>query len=302
MERRAENGAGAPPAWVLDGVIGLLAAIWGSTYFVIRVGLHDLPPFTSLAARFAVGAAVFAALGPTLARRERGGPAGWRLSLVFGLTSVAGPYGLVYWSERVLPSGLVSVLWATFPMMMAASARFALGERLGPRQAAGFLLGFAGVVVLFATDLRAVGADAVGAGALLLLSPLLATVGTTYVKRHGREASSALLNRNGLAIGCAVIAVLALAVERDEPAHWTPRAVGSVLYLALLGTVVAFGAYFWALRHAPAHRLSTTAYLTPALALTLGTLAGDEPFGATTAVGSGLILAGVVLVLRRARA
>jgi drug/metabolite transporter (DMT)-like permease len=289
--------SGRPAEGVIHAVIALLSAIWGSTYFVIREGLRDLPPFTAAAARFALAGAVFTLIAPALARREGGARPSLRLSLAFGLANIALSYSLIYWCGRVLPSGLVSVLWSTFPLMMAASGHLFLGERLAPRQVLGFVVGFLGIAALFATDLRALGPEALPAGALLLLSPLVSTAGNTLVKKHGERTSSLLLNRNGIWIGCAVIAALALALEGDSAPAWTPRALASVVYLALAGTVLTFGLYYWAMRYAPAYRLSTIAYLTPLLALTLGTLAGGEPFTAFTALGSALILGGVALVL-----
>jgi drug/metabolite transporter (DMT)-like permease len=79
----------------------------------------------------------------------------------------------------------------------------------------------------------------------------------------------------------------------------TPGAIFSVLYLALFGSVITFGAYLWLLRTVPAYRLSLVSYVTPVIALLLGSVLAREPFGATTAFGTVLVLAGVALTLRR---
>ncbi len=100
-----------------------------------------------------------------------------------------------------------------------------------------------------------------------------------------------------MAIGALVLATAALLTERDAPVQWTTQAVASVLYLAVIGTSVTFGLYFWALRYAPAYRLSLTSYLAPVLALTVGAVAGGEPVGPETIAGVALILAGVSLVM-----
>lgn len=287
-----------PRAWTTDAVIGLLSTIWGSTYFVIRAGLEDLPPFTGAAVRFAIACAIMTVLARLLASREGGGRPPWSLSLAMGLCNFGVSYGIVYWSETILPSGLVSVLWAVFPMMMAVCGHlFVPGERLRLRQWIGFLVGFGGVVLLFYTDVAAVGPQAIQAGLVLLLSPLLSALGQTHVKRHGAAVSSLLLNRNGMAIGALVLATAALLTERDAPVQWTAQAMASVLYLAVIGTSVTFGLYFWALRYAPSYRLSLISYLTPVLALTVGAVAGGEPVGPETIAGVALILAGVGLVM-----
>lgn len=287
-----------PRAWTTDAVIALLSIIWGSTYFVIRAGLEDLPPFTGAAVRFTIACAIMAVLARLLASREGGGKPPWSLSLAMGLCNFGASYGIVYWSETILPSGLVSVLWAVFPMMLAVCAHwFVPGERLDLRRWLGFLTGFGGVVLLFYTDIADVSPQAIPAGLVVLLAPLLSSIGQTHVKRHGAAVSSLLLNRNGMAIGALVLAIAALASERDAPVQWTAQAVASVLYLAVIGTCVTFGLYYWALRYAPVYRLGLISYLTPVLALSVGAVAGGEPVGPETFFGVALILAGVALVM-----
>jgi len=289
----------APSPLRLFLLTGLLCLIWGSTWIVIQGGLEDLPPFGSAAARFTLAALAMSALAVWLGEREGGGRPGLRLSLVLGLLNFGGSYGIVYWTEARLPSGLVCVLWAVYPMMQAIAGHVALStERVAPAQAAGFALGFGGVAALFATDLVGIGPAALPAGAVLLCSPLISAVGTTYVKKHGSHTSSLRLNRNGMWIGAAFLWGASLLTERGASVHVGPRAVLSVLYLCLFGTVMAFGLFFWLLRHAPANQLSVIAYVTPLIALTLGVTVGDEPVTAWTLVGLGAILAGVWLVHR----
>ncbi|MGH7149815.1 MAG: EamA family transporter, partial [Planctomycetota bacterium] len=150
---------------------GLLCLIWGSTWVVIQEGLDDLPPLTSAAARFIVAAGGMTLLAAALGRREGGKSPTFRLSLVLATTNFAFSYAIVYWSETRLPSGLVSVLWAVYPMLQALLGhRYLPGERLDRAQFLGFGLGFLGVALLFVTDLRSIGPEAAPAGAVLLLS------------------------------------------------------------------------------------------------------------------------------------
>jgi drug/metabolite transporter (DMT)-like permease len=279
-------------------LIGLLCLIWGSTWLVIRRGLDDLPPFTSAAARFALASLVMAALAPWLARREGGSKPSWRLVIVLGVLNFGLSYGIVYWTETHLPSSLVCVLWSVFPLVQAGFGHAWLpGERLVGRQWFGLVLGLAGVVLLFLTDLRELGPTAVPAGLILLISPIISAVGTLYVKRHAAGTSSVLLNRNALAVGALLLLVLAGVREGGAEAVWSPTAVGSILYLAVMGTVVSFGVYFWLLRYATAWLLSLIAYVTPLIALWLGATVGGERVGSFTIAGTATILMGVALVL-----
>jgi drug/metabolite transporter (DMT)-like permease len=288
-----------PPGRLAIAVsIALMCAIWGSTWIVIKGGLADLPPFTSAAARFFVAALVMSALAPLLHAREGGTPPPRRLWAIVGTANFGLSYGIVYWTETRLSSGIVALLWAVFPLIMAALAhRFLPGERLRARHWLGFVAGFAGVGLLFATDLAAFGPEGVPAACVLLASPLVSALGTLYLKRNGAGVSSVLINRNALWLGAALLGLAALAVERGVPARWSGAALLSVGYLAVAGTVVTFGLYFWLLRHAAAHKLGLIANVTPAIALWLGWALDDEPITVWTLTGGALVLVGVLLVV-----
>lgn len=301
-ELATPSGSNAPSNFVVVSLIALLCLIWGSTWIVIAYGLSDVPPFTGAATRFAIAALVMSAIAPSLARREGGTKPSIGLSIAVGLLNFGGSYGIVYWGETRLPSGLASILWSVFPMLMAISGvLFLAGERLRVRQVLGFVIGFVGVGLLFATDLRALSDDAVWTGLVFLLSPFVSCVGTTILKKHGKHTSSALLNRNAMWLGAIVLALLALWFERTTQVHWTAAAIESVAYLSIIGTVLSFTLYFWLLRHVAAYRMSMIAYITPAIALTLGTLLRNEPLTRFTIAGSATILVGVVLVVRKPR-
>jgi drug/metabolite transporter (DMT)-like permease len=289
-----------PSALLINLLIGVVCLIWGSTWLVMKTGLEDLPPFLSAGVRFAIASGILVGLAPYLHRREGGErPAVW-LWVAVGTLNFAGSYGIVYTASTVLPSGLVSVLWAVFPLMMAGAGHWLLpGERLIGRQWVGFVVGFAGVGLLFRTDVVTIGPEALPAALLLMLSPLVTVVGQTLLKRHGERTSSVLLNRNAMLLGAVLLLLAGAATESGAEARWTVPALLSIAYLAIAGTVVTFSLYFWLLRYSPAHRLSLVAYVTPALALTLGWLVGGEPVTAFTLMGTGTILLGVVLVVRR---
>ena len=222
--------------------------------------------------------------------------------LALGVGNFALSYGLVYLTEAHLPSGLVSVLWGVYPLMMAGIAHAWLpGERLRGLHWLGFVLGFLGLVLLYATDVQGFGPQALLWALVLMLSPLASAIGTALVKRHGAGASSLVLNRNGMLTGAVLLCAAAAVFERGDPAAWTPAAIGSVIYLSLAGTVTAFGLYFWLLRTTAANRLGLIAYVTPVIALVLGSVVRAEAVQETTVSGAVLILAGVLLVMRRPR-
>lgn len=293
------DGAGPRPG-VANLLVAVLCLIWGSTWFVIAIGLETLPPFTSAGVRFACATVGMAIVASLLRRREGGDAPPLWLALVMGISQFSVSYGIVYWAEVRLPSGLVCVLWSTYPLMIAVAGHWFLdGERLRPIQGVGFLVGFGGVALMYATDLSAMGPDKMIAAAVLLLSPLTVCVGTVVIKKHGTQYNSMLLNRNGMAVGALLLVAAALLTERDARAEWTATAIGTIAYLSLIGSVASFGIYFWLMRYDSATRLSIVAYVTPGVALALGAIFRGEQFGALTLTGTGLILFGVWLAGRR---
>lgn len=291
-----------PSAKIINALVAVLCLLWGSTWIVIREGLRDLPPFTSAGVRFAVAGVLMIVVALMVGRREGGTKPSTKLWVLLGVLNFGVSYGIVYWTESVLPSGLVAVLWGVFPMLMAVCGHLFLpGERLHGMQWLGFVGGFAGLVLLFLTDLQEFGPEGVPAAMILLVSPVVSAIGTTVVKRIGGNTNSLLLNRNAMLLGAVLLLAVGAVTEREARIEWTPLAVFSVAYLAVAGTVLTFGIYFWLLRYADAHRLSLIAYVTPMIALFLGWLIDSEPVTAYTVAGTALILSGVLAVLRGKR-
>lgn len=280
--------------------VGLMCAIWGSTWLVVREGLDEMPPFGSAGIRFLLAGGVMLFVAPFIARREGGEAPTLDLVAAMATCNFALSYGIVYWSEMTLPSSLVAILWAIYPIFTAVACHFIVpGTRIVGLQWTGLVLGFAGVVALLWTDAQEASRSGLTVGAVLLVSPMVSAVATAYVKRKGAGVSSALLNQRSMLPGGILLCAAAFTVEGGLEAPPSPAAWASVLYLALPGTVLTFSLYFWVLRKASAISLSLISYVTPVIALLLGVFFADEPFTVFTLPGLALILTGCVLVLRR---
>jgi drug/metabolite transporter (DMT)-like permease len=291
-----------PSATLVYSLMGVVALVWGSTWLVIKRGLETMPPLLGAGTRFVLAGAVMAALVPWLARREGGGRPPLAVVAAHAFCQFVLNFALVYLSETILPSGLVSVLWSIFPLSMALTGHFVTkAERLMGTQWIGVLVGLAGMVVLFATDIASISSRAVGMGLLLLLGPLAVTFSTTLIKLRASGTSSAILNRDSMLSGGLVLLALSFIFERGEPARFTSVAIGSIVYLALFGSVLTFGIYVWLLRSVEAYRLSLVSYVIPALALWLGASFGGEPVRTTTLAGTALVIVGVAATLRLRR-
>lgn len=220
--------------------------------------------------------------------------------LAHGLFQFALNFGLVYVGETVIPSGLVAVLWSVYPIFVALGGQWVMkSEPLSVRTWLGIGVSFGGVATLFATDIAAIDASAVKMGLLVLLAPLSVTVSTLLIKQRATGASSLILNRDAMLIGAVVLGATAFSVESPLQVVWTTPAVLSVLYLAIVGTVITFGTYMWLLRFVPAYRMALVSFVIPVVALLLGAAFGDEPLGPRTLLGTGLVLAGLGLTMKK---
>jgi len=282
-------------------VLALLILIWGTTWAAIRVSLEGLPPITGVGLRFAIAATVLLALAPAFGVRLGRSATERRLWLANSLLTFIIPYGVLYWAEQWVPSGLSAVIFATFPLLIALIAHFALpGERLTSRSVLGVLVGFAGVAVIFSEDFRALGGPRVLTAALVLLvSPLLAAFGAVAVKRWGAGIHPISIAAVPMAITGVLMGALSRVVEADRAVTFATRPVLALLYLALVGSALPFSLYFWLLKHQSATALSLINYGTPIIAIAVGTLFFAEPVTARIVAGSALVLVGVAVAVRK---
>jgi drug/metabolite transporter (DMT)-like permease len=283
--------------------IALLVTIWGTTWSVIRIGLGGIPPVTGVALRFALAGVLLWGLALAMGLRGPRLRAPIALWITHGVLTFGVSYGLVYWAEQWVPSGLAAVLFATFPLFVALLAHLFLpGERLRLSATLGLGLGFGGVALVFSEDFSALGGPRVAfAGAVMLLSPLASAVAQVAIKRWWSHVHPVPLNAGAMVLAGAVMGMLAAAVESGRPVELTPAAVGALLYLTVLGTAVAFSLYFWLLRHMSATRLSLMAYAIPVVAMAVGAALFREPITPRVVAGAGLVIAGTGLASWRRR-
>jgi drug/metabolite transporter (DMT)-like permease len=288
--------ARAGHAWHLALYV-LLCVIWGSTWLVIKIGYGDLGPFNVASIRFLVASAVAAPLVPLLGARWPRGRVEWLLVAWVGLVLFAADYGLIYWAEQYIESGLTAILFATLPLVTLGLAHvYVPGEHITGRRLAGTALAFAGVLALFGEHLRL---DAAKAGPMLAIvaSAFCAAAAAVAMKRHGRALHGAALNAPAMLIGGVVLALASFVAGDGYRLPADAPTWGAVLYLALAGTVVTFLAYVRLLKAWSVTSLSFISVFTPAVALVLGFVFLDERPTIWTAVGALLILGGVSLAL-----
>ncbi|MDH3628804.1 MAG: EamA family transporter [Acidobacteriota bacterium] len=277
-------------------VFAALCLIWGTTWSVIRVGLEGIPPFAGVAIRFFIAGVLLAFLARLLGVRMGRLPNERTLWIVNGVLSFCVSYGVVYWGEQWVPSGLAAVLFATYPLFVSILGHFLLpDERLGWADGVGALVGFTGVAVLYSADFDQLGGTRVReASFVMLLAPLASAIASVAIKRWGKGIHALSLTAPPMILAGVIMGVVSASSEDLALIRLDRTSVLALLYLTIAGSAVTFTLYYWLLSRMQARRVALVAFIVPVIAVLIGTLLG-EPFTIEVVVGSLLVVSGVAV-------
>ena len=295
-----------PPRWKTLIAFAIIYLVWGSTFYAIRVGVHEVPPLLYAAVRFTIaGVALFIwalALGERLPTRRE-----WAATALVAFFIFVVDYGFLFWAEQRVPSGTAAVILATIPAFMALAEIILLRtERLTLRLGLALLIGLAGVVVLVAPAPRTAGAPLYVLGAAGLLVSAMSWSGASVLsKRLPMPASKVMSAAAQMLVGGLMLCIVAAAAGEERGFH--PGAVSAAAWIALAylivaGSIIGFTAYTWLIHHQSPTKVGTYAYVNPVVAVVLGHYLGGEVLDARTVSGTVLVLLSVIVIARRRRA
>jgi drug/metabolite transporter (DMT)-like permease len=244
----------------------MLCLIWGSTWLAIKLGLEDAPPLWSAALRFILAVALLYAINYIAKQRY---PIGWRnkwRAAWPGTFTFFGSYALTYLGEDYISSALAAILFAVFPFfVMALMPLMVKTERVGIRSLIGAIVGFAGVVIIFAEPVQ------IGSGVLIGM----------------------ILQ---MAVGAILLTLTALVFEPFSDLKFTNTSVGAIVFLAIFGSIITFGSYFWLLKRVRLVTMSMIALITPVVAMFMGYILLKEELTVSNYIGAAFVLMGVAIV------
>jgi len=288
------------PAWKTLLAFAIIYFVWGSTFLAIRVGVHEVPPFLFAAMRFLVAGLVLYAW--MIAKGARSpGKGQWFSVLLIALLIFVFDYGLLFWAEQRVPSGIAAVMLATIPVFMALSEIILLRtQRLTVRLTVALLIGICGVAVLMSHTLNLGGApiDAKGAVALIFAS-MSWSVASALTRKLPLPSSKIMSSGAQMLAGGVLLTIAAGMLGEFRTFH--PAAVSrgvwfSLVYLIVAGSIIGFTAYLWLLHHESPTKVGTYAYVNPVVAVLLGYFLGGEPLGVRTILGTLFVLISVVII------
>ena len=273
--------------------------IWGSTYLAIRFAVATMPPFLMAGVRFLIAGAILY-LWLRLRGAERPKLIHWRSALVIGGLLLLGGNGGVSWAEVHVPSGLAALLVAAVPLWMALFDWIRPGGvRPTGLTLLGLVIGFAGVALLASqAESSGTGPQLIGILALLVATCCWA-LGSLYARSAPVPSMPLLGTGMEMLAGGAVLVLVAGITGEFGQVHLAAISLKSLLalvFLILFGSLIGYSSYVWLLRHVPAARVSTYAYVNPVVAVFLGWAFASEPITWVTLVSAAVIISSVALI------
>jgi drug/metabolite transporter (DMT)-like permease len=288
------------PKWKILLAFAIIYFVWGSTFLAIRVGVREVPPFLLAAIRFLIAGVVLFVW--SIARGERPPTSRqWTSISLLAVLLFGIDYGLLFWAEQRVPSGIAAVMMAIIPTFMAISEIvFLKTQKLTVRLAASLLIGLAGVGILMSATLNLGGAPVESLGAIaLIVASISWSIGSVLSRKLPLPASKVMSSGAQMLAGGIFLSIAATAfgeVRKFHPAAVSREAWLALLYLIVAGSIVAFTAYVWLIHHQSPTKVGTYAYVNPVVAVVLGYFLGGESLGLRTILGAALILVSVIVI------
>ncbi len=288
------------PTWKTLLAFAIIYFVWGSTFLAIRIGVQDVPPFLLAAMRFSVAGLVLYVWmlvkgEPSPNRRQ------WTSIALLAVLIFVLDYGLLFWAEQRVPSGLAAVMMATIPVFMALSEIvFLRTQRLTIRLALALLIGIGGVAVLMSRSLNLGGAPVDTAGAVaIIIGAISWSIGSVLTRKLPFPPSKVMSSGAQMLAGGVFLALASAAL--GEFRSFSPSTVSrgawlSLLYLIVAGSILGFTAYVWLIHHESPTKVGTYAYVNPVVAVLIGYFLGGEALGLRTILGTLCVLISVLVI------
>lgn len=279
---------------------GIIYFVWGSTFFAIRVGVHEVPPLLFAAMRFLIAGLVLygwmTARGePSPTRRQ------WSSVFLLAVLIFVIDYGLLFWAEQRVPSGIAAVMMATIPVFTALlEILFLRTQKLTGRLALALLIGIGGVAVLMSRSFHLGGAPIDKVGALALIGGSISwSAASVLTRRLPHPPSKVMSAASQMLAGGFMLTLTAAALgefHNFHPSTISRAAWLALLYLIIAGSLIGFTAYVWLIHHESPTKVGTYAYVNPVVAVLLGYFLGGENLGLRTILGTLFVLVSVIVI------
>lgn len=277
--------------------IGLIVVclIWGSTWLALKVGVTTVPPLLAASIRFFVASAILVLMLVLQDDRIPRDKQFWKLCLIISFNNFSVPYSLIYLGQKNVPTGLSSILFASYPFWVALFSHLRLpGERITFAKGVGMSIGFLGIVMIFSDQINLTGRYPIVGMLAILVSALLQAFTLVTLRKHGKPYSPVALNLVAMFLGAVTLLAASLSIEDVKHAYFGTYSISSILFLATFGSVVTFVTYFWLVKHVQAVLLSLTAFVAPVITIFMGRYMLSEELDKEILLGASMVLIGIL--------
>jgi len=276
-------------------IFSLLCLAWGSTWGVIRLGLESLTPFISVGLRFTLASILILIVMKFRNVKIQMDKIALRLYFIMGFGSFVIPFGLVYWAEQFVPSGLSAVLFAVYPFFVVLFSYLAIpSEVIGFSRIFGIVFAFTGIITIFYDGLNIDIASYIWGMFAIVLSGIMQAGNAVTLKKYGQHLDPLSMNFIPMIMAGISLVIIGVLVEDTSKLIFDSKAFFSIIYLAVIGTVLTFTSYYWLLKRVSVILLSLIAFITPILALIIGWIFFAEKLSDRVLAGSVLVLLGLL--------
>ena len=276
-------------------IFSLLCLAWGSTWGVIRLGLESLTPFISVGLRFTLASILILIVMKFRNVKIQMDKIALRLYFIMGFGSFVIPFGLVYWAEQFVPSGLSAVLFAVYPFFVVLFSYLAIpSEVIGFSRIFGIVFAFTGIITIFYDGLNMDIASYIWGMFAIVLSGIMQAGNAVTLKKYGQHLDPLSMNFIPMIMAGISLVIIGVLVEDTSKLIFDSKAFFSIIYLAVFGTVLTFTSYYWLLKRVSVILLSLIAFITPILALIIGWIFFAEKLSDRVLAGSVLVLLGLL--------
>ena len=288
------------PSWKTVLAFAIIYFVWGSTFLAIRVGVREVPPLLFACMRFFTAGAVLYAW-----MRMKGTPSPnlrqWAAICLIAFCIFVLDYGLLFWAEQRVPSGVAAVMLATIPVFMALSEIFFLRtQKLTVRLALALLVGIGGVLILVSHSVGLAEKPIDPAGAIaLVIAAISWSIASTLTRKLPLPESKVMSSGAQMLAGGVMLAIAAALFGEFRGFHIQPISRGAwfaLAYLIVAGSIIGFTAYVWLIHHESPTKVGTYAYVNPVVAVIVGYFFGGEVVGPRTILGTLLVLVSVIVI------
>ena len=277
-------------------IFSLLCLAWGSTWGVIRLGLESLTPFISVGLRFTLASIFILIIMKFRNVQIQTDKVSLWLYFIMCFGSFVIPFGLVYWAEQFVPSGLSSVLFAVYPFFVVVFSYLAIpSEVIGFYRIFGIVFAFAGILTIFYDGLNLDVASYMWGMSAIVLSGIMQAGNAVTLKKYGYYLHPLSMNFIPMIVAGISLVIIGLLVEDTSKLVFDPKAYFTIIYLAAIGTVLTFTSYYWLLKRVSVILLSLIAFITPIIALIIGWIFFEEKLSDRVLFGSILVLLGLLI-------